>query len=121
MHFNVRTNVFRPLLLPSSSFFTLTEVFRAFSSFVRQMPEYNSHRRGTARTLSNWFDHSGFESQKAFQTQLSIMLFCVMICVNVYCTTATGCQPNLLIVFFCVMFCVIVYCTTATGCQCNCS
>ena len=25
--------------------------FRAFSSVVRQMPEYNSQRRGTARTL----------------------------------------------------------------------
>jgi len=25
--------------------------FRAFSSFVRQMPGYNSQRRGTARTL----------------------------------------------------------------------
>jgi hypothetical protein len=30
---------------------TLTEVFRAFSSVVRQMPEYNEPRRGTARTL----------------------------------------------------------------------
>jgi hypothetical protein len=28
---------------------TLTEVFRAFSSVVRQMPGYNSQRRGTAR------------------------------------------------------------------------
>ena len=30
---------------------TLNEVFRAFSSFVRQMPGYNSQRRGTARTI----------------------------------------------------------------------
>ena len=29
----------------------LTEVFRAFSSVLRQMPGYNAHRRGTARTL----------------------------------------------------------------------
>jgi hypothetical protein len=29
---------------------TLTEVFRAFSSVVRQMPGYNSQRLGTART-----------------------------------------------------------------------
>jgi len=28
-------------------------VFRAFSSVVRQMPGYNSQRRGTAHTLSN--------------------------------------------------------------------
>jgi hypothetical protein len=27
--------------------------FRAFSSGVRQMPGYNSQRRGTARTLPN--------------------------------------------------------------------
>ena len=32
---------------------TLTGVFRAFSSVVRQMPGYNSQRRGTARTLPN--------------------------------------------------------------------
>ena len=30
---------------------TLTEVFCAFSSVVRQMPRYNSQRWGTARTL----------------------------------------------------------------------
>jgi ABC-type arginine transport system permease subunit len=30
---------------------TLIEVFRAFSSVVRQMPGYNTQRRGTARTL----------------------------------------------------------------------
>ena len=30
---------------------TLTEFFRGFSSVVRQMPGYNSQRRGTARTL----------------------------------------------------------------------
>jgi hypothetical protein len=29
---------------------TITEVFRAFSSVVRQMSGYNSQRRGTART-----------------------------------------------------------------------
>jgi hypothetical protein len=32
---------------------TLTEVFRAFSSVVRQMPGYTSQRRGTVRTLPN--------------------------------------------------------------------
>ena len=32
---------------------TLTEVFRAFSSVVRQMPGYNWQRRGTVRTLTN--------------------------------------------------------------------
>jgi hypothetical protein len=30
---------------------TLTEAFTCFSSVVRQMSEYNSQRRGTARTL----------------------------------------------------------------------
>jgi hypothetical protein len=30
---------------------TLTEIFRAFSLVVRQVPGYNSQRRGTARTI----------------------------------------------------------------------
>ena len=50
---------------------TLTEVFRAFSSVVMQMPDYTSQRRGTARTLP----------------QL-IVLFCVLFvckCVLYYC------------------------------------
>jgi hypothetical protein len=50
---------------------TLTEVFRAFSSVLRQMPEYNSQRRGTARTLLKL-----------------IVLFCVLFvckCVLYYC------------------------------------
>jgi hypothetical protein len=32
---------------------TLIEVFRAFSSVVRQMPGYTSQRQGTAHTLPN--------------------------------------------------------------------
>jgi len=36
--------------------------FRAFSSVVRQMPGYNSQRRGTARTLPSYF----------------VVLFCVL-------------------------------------------
>ena len=65
---------------------TLTEVFPCFSSVVRQMPGYNSPRRGTVRTLPKIF-----------------VLFCVLfvLCrsgyclyVNVYCTTATGWQRN---------------------------
>ena len=46
--------------------------FLAFSSVVRQMPGYNSQRQGTARTLRS--------------------MYCL--CVNVYCTAATGWQPN---------------------------
>ena len=59
---------------------TLTEFFfpRTFSSVVRQMPGYNSQRRGTARTLPNQFDQSAFESQKAFQPKLLIVLFYVL-------------------------------------------
>jgi hypothetical protein len=37
-----------------------------------------------------------------------IWISCV--CVNVYCTAATGCQPV-------YSLCVNVYCTAATGCQ----
>jgi hypothetical protein len=64
---------------------TLTEVFRASSSVVRQMPGYTSQRRDTART-----------------SQIFFLLLCMFrslnsvycLCVNVYCTAATGCQPN---------------------------
>jgi len=45
----------------------------AFSSVVRQMPGYNSPKRGTARTLPNF---------------LYCHVYCL--CVNVYCTAATG-------------------------------
>ena len=51
--------------------------FRAFSSIVRQMPGYNSQRRGTARTLPKF---------------LCCSVYCLW--VNVHCTTATGWQPN---------------------------
>jgi hypothetical protein len=47
-------------------------VFRAFSSVVRQMPGFNPQRWGTARTLQF----------------LCCSVYCL--CVNVYCTTATG-------------------------------
>jgi hypothetical protein len=60
--------------------------FRAFSSVVRQMPGYNSQRRGTARTLPNIF---------VLIYVLFVLcrsLYCL--CVNVYCTNATGWQPN---------------------------
>jgi hypothetical protein len=36
----------------------------------------------------------------------SVLRILFTVCVNVYCTAATGCQPN-------------VYCTAATGCQPN--
>ena len=51
--------------------------FRAFSSVVRKMPGYNSQKRDMARTVPNL---------------LCCSVYCL--CVNVYCTTATGCQPN---------------------------
>ena len=49
----------------------------AFSSVLRQMPGYNWQRRGTARTLLNYLCRS---------------MYCL--CVNVYCSAATGCQNN---------------------------
>jgi len=70
--FSTLTEVFLPWLrvfypdwgfsYPDWGFSTLTEVFlpwlrffRAFSSVVRQMPEYTSQRRGTVRTLPNYW------------------------------------------------------------------
>ena len=65
--------------------------FRAFSSVVRQMPGYNSQKTGHGPRSSQlgynfWavisslilVDHSGFESHKAFQPKLLIVLFCVL-------------------------------------------
>ena len=60
---------------------TLTEVFPCFSSVVRQMPGYNQPRRGTARTLP-----------KLVLFYVLFVLCCstYCLCVNVYCTSATG-------------------------------
>jgi hypothetical protein len=84
--------------------------FRSFSSVVRQMPGYNSQRRGTARTLPKF-----------------IALFCLLFvckCVLYYCHRVT---TQLLFVLFgcylcCSVYCLCVneYCTTATGWQPNC-
>jgi hypothetical protein len=68
---------------------TPPEVFPCFSSVVRQMPGYNSQRRGRART-------SQFTSQFLFIFNCCVLrplysVYCL--CVNVYCTAATGCQP----------------------------
>jgi hypothetical protein len=59
--------------------------FRAFSSVVRQMPKYNSPRRGTPRTVS--------------------IYFCVVLCI-VFCVV-----PGIVFVLFCVLFlCCSMYC-----------
>ena len=82
--------------------------FRAFSSVVRQMLEYNSQRRGTARTLP-----------KMFVLAYVLFVFCrsvYCLCVNVYCTAANEWQTNCsltnisynLIFAICVCACVCV-------------
>jgi hypothetical protein len=85
-------------------------VIRAFSSVVRQMPGYNSQRRGTDRTLPKLIVlfYVMFVSIVLFYVLfVSIVLFYVLF---------------VSIVLFSVLFvCIIVYCTTATGCQPNCS
>jgi len=73
-------------------------VFPAFSSVVRQMPRSNWQRRGTVRTFPNYIHQCGFESQKAFQPKLLIVLFYVLF---------------VSIVLFYVLFvckCVLYYC-----------
>jgi hypothetical protein len=75
---------------------TLTEVFPCFFSVVRQTPGYNLQRRGTARTSHFFYCYVMFRSL--------FSVYCL--CVNAYCTAATGCQPN-------------VCCTAATRCQPN--
>jgi hypothetical protein len=60
--------------------------FRAFSAVVRKMPGYNSQRRGTARTLPKIFG--------LFYVLFVLRRSVYCLCVNVYCTTATGWQHN---------------------------
>jgi len=60
--------------------------FRAFSSVVRQMPEYTSQRRDTARTLPKNF--------VLFYVLFVLCRSMYCLCVNVYRTTATRWQPN---------------------------
>jgi hypothetical protein len=70
--------------------------FHAFSSVVRQMPRYNSQRRGTAHTLpiiSFSLTTLGSNPRKPSKIcSLWCSMYCL--CVNVYCTAATGCQHN---------------------------
>jgi hypothetical protein len=60
---------------------------RAFSSVVRQMPGYNSQRRGTART-------SQFFSCYCYVCMFRSVYSVYCLCVNVYCTAVIRCQPN---------------------------
>jgi hypothetical protein len=60
--------------------------FRAFSSVVSQMPGYNLQSRGTARTLPEIL-------RSMYLFVLCHSAYCL--CVNVYCATSTGWQPNL--------------------------
>jgi len=60
--------------------------FRAFSLAVRQMPGYNSPRRGTARNLPNIF--------VLFYVLFVLCRSVYCLYVNVYCTTDNGWQPS---------------------------
>jgi hypothetical protein len=72
-------SVYSVFIVPTGTLrLPLLRLFRAFSSVVRQMPGCNSQWWGTVHTLPNEFDHSGFESQKAFQPKLLIVLFYVL-------------------------------------------
>jgi hypothetical protein len=57
------------------------------------MPGYNSHRQGTART-SQILTSPYFE-------------YCL--CVNVWCTAATGCQPNCGYIYIYISYHIISY------------
>jgi hypothetical protein len=74
---------------------TLTEGFpHVFSSFVRQIPEYNSQRRGKARSsqISYFLLLCVFNFLLLCMFRSLYSVYCL--CVNVYWTTATGCQSN---------------------------
>jgi hypothetical protein len=108
-------------------------VFREFSSVVRQMPGHISQRRGP---------HSSYLVNCVV---LGIVCVdCVVLCIVckyvLYCTTATGWQPNMYctVLYYCqrvatqyVLYCTVLlppggnplctvlYCTTDTGWQPN--
>jgi hypothetical protein len=70
----------------------------AFPSVVRQMPGYNSQRRGHGPQ----YFFNCYVIFFLFLCMFLIFWLCMFrslysaycLCVNVYCTTATGCQPN---------------------------
>ena len=64
---------------------TVTEIFRAFSSVVRQMPGFNSQSRGTVRTLK---------------------LVVIVLCYRLYSCAVV--IVLLLFVFFSVIVCVVL-------------
>jgi hypothetical protein len=75
--------------------------FRAFSSVVRQMPEYNPQRRGPARTLPNFC--------------VVLCIFCVVLCIFVLfyvflcCSMYFLCRSMYLLccsMYFCVVLCI---------------
>jgi hypothetical protein len=70
----------------SVHFSTTLRFLCASPTVVMQMPGYNSQSRGTARTSQFVF----FLSSCMFRSVYSVYFLCV----NVYCTAATGCQPN---------------------------
>jgi hypothetical protein len=61
---------------------TLTEVFPCISSVVRQMPGYNSRRRGTARTSQ--FTSQLFPCNCSFFLCKCFFFFSIFICVPSY-------------------------------------
>jgi len=71
-------------------------ILRAFSSVVWQMPGQNSQRRGTAFTLPNYLLFVSFCYLRfLYQSLCSMYCLCANVyCTVLYCTTATGCQPN---------------------------
>jgi hypothetical protein len=100
--------------------------FRAFSSVVRQMPGYNSPRRGTSRTVPITF--------LCCLMYCFCVVLCIVFCCSMYCFCVVLCIVFVLFyvlffVLFYVLFlccsvyclCVTVYCTAVTGCQPNCS
>ena len=79
-------SVYSVFIVPTSTLrLPWLRFFGAFPSVVRQMPGYNSQRRGTGRTLPISLTTLVSNPRKS-------SMYCS--CVNVYGTTATGCQPN---------------------------
>jgi len=107
-------SVYSVFVVPNGTLrFPLLRFSRVFSSVVRQMPGYNSQRRARPAPFQINLSTVGFESQKAFQPKLLIVLFYMYcLCVNVYCTTAPGCQQievNKYVYLFIYIYAILLY------------
>ena len=94
--------------------------FHVFNSVVRQIPRYNSQRRGTVRTVLMLFCVLFVCKCVLYRT----VLYCtVLYCTVLYCTVLYRTVPYRTVLYRTVPYRTVLYCTVLlpAGCQPNCS